>query len=724
MKIKNLFIALLAVAALAGCNEEKLVYEPDGENNYMGFTISMPSTSTRAENTGGTGTYLEGEDYENTIKTLHFFFYRDGAYVSAGYGDMSSNFTPAASTGNVEEILANGAKGVVVLESTATIPNQVLCVVNSRNSGWYKNKSLATVLKALHTGDASSVTENTTDSFMDFQTAIGSDLYFVMLTSPMYGVNAKGVKEVKYVTDIFVEETTPGSGKFTAQSYIKNTKEDAENMPVEIYVERMAARLEITNLEAVPTGVLDASNEFFDVSKLDASMIDASGDPIWDIKPLSWSVTAANKKAYTLKHIDLGWFSKTGANEPFNGGWLQSGGTVVNVVDPASTKESMYTRINWAEDPNYSAPDFKNRNSYPSSARELLSESELKYWSANEIQANYDGAEASQADIRQRYCYENTFAMGGQTSPRVNGTMILLYAQAKYHSSSVYEDLYSYLGQMHTAKEYAHHLLSTMDANGHTFYMNDGGTYKTIHTSANFYDPANAYLKPVKATKIKDFFSNNPSSYDDLSTTYSQRTGHTSDLLLELYPDWVVDLTGSLQPSSFDAGFSAVPTPFPTAKVEKGYADGYVTLVPNTGMPTLYVEDMDTASNPAYDGDPTSNTRFRTATNAEIVAGFLGGVIEPANKYTEGRMYYAIPIEHFGKAKTAGTEPQLLEGNYGVVRNNYYSVAIGNIKSLGHGIDDVDEPIVPGEQKKPYYIAAKINILSWQVVTQTADLQE
>ena len=77
-------------------------------------------------------------------------------------------------------------------------------------------------------------------------------------------------------------------------------------------------------------------------------------------------------------------------------------------------------------------------------------------------------------------------------------------------------------------------------------------------------------------------------------------------------------------------------------------------------------------------------------------------------------MYYAIPLEHFGTT----------EGKYGTVRNNLYSVTIGKIKSVGHGIHDEDEPIVPGDRKEPFFVAAKVNILSWQMVTQTADLEE
>ena len=58
----------------------------------------------------------------------------------------------------------------------------------------------------------------------------GGSPYFVMFTSPMYGSNASGVKEVKYVTDIYVEETSSGSGVFTANSYIKNTREDMDKI--------------------------------------------------------------------------------------------------------------------------------------------------------------------------------------------------------------------------------------------------------------------------------------------------------------------------------------------------------------------------------------------------------------------------------------------------------------------------------------------------------------
>ena len=178
MKMKylhRLLFAAAAAVALVSCNKEQdksaSELDSDSPKNYMGFTISMPSAGTKAAGTGGTGSYEVGKDYENAIKTIHFYFYRKGAYVSWGYGDVAKQFKPNAGTDDVEEKLDNiseAGKGVVVLESTMAIPDQVLCVINSRKPDWYRNKSLETVLNAIHSGTAESLTGNVTDSYKDF----------------------------------------------------------------------------------------------------------------------------------------------------------------------------------------------------------------------------------------------------------------------------------------------------------------------------------------------------------------------------------------------------------------------------------------------------------------------------------------------------------------------------------------------------------------------------
>ena len=133
MKIKLFLIAALAGVALVGCNREPGLEDvKDGNKSYMGFTITTPP-ATKAENTGATGSFQKGEEFENWINTIYFFFYKDGAYISWGYGEVGTDFTPEDNTTEIEEILHDGStekNGVVVMESTMTMPNQVLCVIN------------------------------------------------------------------------------------------------------------------------------------------------------------------------------------------------------------------------------------------------------------------------------------------------------------------------------------------------------------------------------------------------------------------------------------------------------------------------------------------------------------------------------------------------------------------------------------------------------------------
>jgi hypothetical protein len=63
-----------------------------------------------------------------------------------------------------------------------------------------------------------------------------------------------------------------------------------------------------------------------------------------------------------------------------------------------------------------------------------------------------------------------------------------------------------------------------------------------------------------------------------------------------------------------------------------------------------------------------------------------------------------------------------LVGDFGVVRNHFYQVTVTDIKKVGIGVFDVTEPIVPNYDPSTYYLAAKLNILAWQTVTQNVIL--
>lgn len=104
-------------------------------------------------------------------------------------------------------------------------------------------------------------------------------------------------------------------------------------------------------------------------------------------------------------------------------------------------------------------------------------------------------------------------------------------------------------------------------------------------------------------------------------------------------------------------------------------------------------------------------------TDATKAIAALKGSIYTQNLmgYKNGACYYQIPIEHLSSA--AGNE------FYGVVRNHSYVLTISDITGIGGAVYDPDKvlPPIPGKDKN-YYMAAKLNVLAWKVVEQSAVL--
>ncbi len=69
-----------------------------------------------------------------------------------------------------------------------------------------------------------------------------------------------------------------------------------------------------------------------------------------------------------------------------------------------------------------------------------------------------------------------------------------------------------------------------------------------------------------------------------------------------------------------------------------------------------------------------------------------GETFTPSSSHgTNGYMYYNLPIKHMNT--TEGTD--LVEGEYGVVRNHHYTVTITSVSGVGEPIDDLEDVIVP-----------------------------
>ena len=134
--------------------------------------------------------------------------------------------------------------------------------------------------------------------------------------------------------------------------------------------------------------------------------------------------------------------------------------------------------------------------------------------------------------------------------------------------------------------------------------------------------------------------------------------------------------------------------------------DGKVKVVfTNEHGTSLYAEDGSNCSDQTI-----------TALNDDLASASADAIA-----YNGGLMYYNIPVEHLNNGDVAenGTIP---EAKYGVVRNHPYVVTIDKLEKIGRGIFDGNEKIVPGDDPDAYYVGAKINILSWKIVSQNVEL--
>ncbi|MBQ9660026.1 MAG: Mfa1 fimbrilin C-terminal domain-containing protein [Bacteroidales bacterium] len=122
-----------------------------------------------------------------------------------------------------------------------------------------------------------------------------------------------------------------------------------------------------------------------------------------------------------------------------------------------------------------------------------------------------------------------------------------------------------------------------------------------------------------------------------------------------------------------------------------------------------------------------NGTTKAEATSAVIEDAFGNYVLGLADLYENGWMVYFVPIKHV----VPQTDPdETYLGEYGVVRNHFYDITLGEIKGLGFGIFDPADPntpdqrVVPDDTDEKWFLSASVNINAWHLVSQTSDLVE
>ena len=280
--MKKLFFAAIALVAMVGCdnNFNEIQNVPNGgDAALLKVNIKAAGDLTRA---GEPGDYKDGTDAENAVERVDFYFFDanggayavDGAANGENFISYKPNFVAETETNNIEEI---SDVVLVIKGSKKQLPTQMIAVVNDPAAAATKSKAQleAAVLNTLRDEAGNFVMSNSV--YMD-----GT----VKITATQI------LPENIFTTTLEEDVDVPSSIELEGVN------------PVDIYVERVAAAVEVNIAEGnkYDTGVTYGEN----------------GGKIY-AKVLGWGVTNNTAEGNLIKSINASYegLGFTWNNAPF-----------------------------------------------------------------------------------------------------------------------------------------------------------------------------------------------------------------------------------------------------------------------------------------------------------------------------------------------------------------------------------------------------------------------
>ena len=189
------------------------------------------------------------------------------------------------------------------------------------------------------------------------------------------------------------------------------------------------------------------------------------------------------------------------------------------------------------------------------------------------------------------------------------------------------------------------------------------------------------------------------------------------------------NMTTILNTDKLKAAVNAVANPVLPA----GYTIDYANFMTKEGSHVITLADIKDADGVTL----VAGTDYSGKTGTEIVKdindklGLKAGRPEEMvgiNTYFQGVTYYIARVKHFGDALTEwksgdnyGTDNGKYLGRYGMLRNNWYELKVGNVYGPGYpGVPPVDPTLPDDENEK--YLSVSVKILSWAKRSQSVDL--
>ena len=345
VNVKNLFGMAVMATALVGCSSNDNLAPDGNEGNkdgaaYASFTINLPTT--RATRVAGDPTFAEGDAKEYEVKNgTILIFTDDGKYVtSAQLGNMNP----------WKDIKTDG----VTTAATATVKLSNVVVGGSYKALVLLNNDVdATTTKVTlpTSGESyaswSAKAENATAAYTNTD-------YIFMANAPMY-------------TGTSTEPTT-----LVTVANICASREQAEAQPATtVYVERGLAKVTMQKFNA------------------DGYAIEAGTYEGGKVEIKAWQLDVTNKLTFPVHQTD---------------GLMTAWDQIWNTGRFFDAKSSMFQRVYWGKDPNYSGGTLQNLEACKD-AFNMITKDKVVGEAGNE---------------NPQYCLENTFDLDnmkqGQTT--------------------------------------------------------------------------------------------------------------------------------------------------------------------------------------------------------------------------------------------------------------------------------------------------------------------
>lgn len=318
MKTK-LFLAAMAAVAVIGCQKEPnaSVQNADGNASFMKVDLRAAGTMTKA----APGTFEYGTEAENAVSSVTFYFFKDGQkYVVQGTDNyMTGNVDAWTPQGTAGDQFNGATEGNLTIEDISglilvikqhanpdDLPNQMVAILNAP-AALKASMTLAEledkVVTSLKEGEnfimSNSVYVDGNNAHINYTSISKDNLFTANLEEGQPGYNTPGT---------IIDPDDAGYGAASAQG-----------KPVEIYVERVAAKVRVSGITengAAKRLVVKKSSESADQLTITRIKGYENGNAVTEEVPvyakvLGWDVTNTKNDAYVLKALEETWVRDT-----------------------------------------------------------------------------------------------------------------------------------------------------------------------------------------------------------------------------------------------------------------------------------------------------------------------------------------------------------------------------------------------------------------------------